>query len=405
MKMSRVSFEESLESEVVSAGKCVGCAACVVVCPFNCLDYEAQKPKIVSECKMCGICLNVCPQYNVSWSALEEFVFGRRSTPQEKFGIYKRLAIARATDKNILKVGQDGGVVSALLGFGLENGIIDGGAISGTSNGRKSASKKLVDMVLESSNAEKLPSDLAKTILYYWQRDQLATEAGLQRLLEAATALEPKKTIHPVPRLATTLEEILDCAGTKYFYSPNLLAFWGGVKQNRKNMAFVGTPCQILATRRIQMVPLKKYANKLGISIGLMCTESFTYHGLMKNHIQGIMNIDPQDIKKINIKGKVSITLRNGETKEISLSEAKQYTRPSCILCSDFSAELADISVGGLGLTNWSFTILRTPKGVELFEEAEKANVIRTKPFETEEKALHLLNTFQRRKEKDYNGH
>ena len=159
-------------------------------------------------------------------------------------------------------------------------------------------SEELVDITLNSSNAKKLSSDLAKTILYYWQRDQLATEVGPQRLLEATTALESKKTIHPVPRLATTSEEILDCAGTKYFYSPNLLAFWGGVKQNKRSIAFVGTPCQILATRRMQMVPLKKYANKLGISIGLMCTESFTYHGLMKNHIQGIMNIDPQDIKE-----------------------------------------------------------------------------------------------------------
>jgi coenzyme F420 hydrogenase subunit beta len=400
MKMPKVSFGESLEKSVVSAGKCVGCAACVVVCPFHCLDYEAQRPKIVKECKICGICPNVCPQYDVSWSALEEFAFGRRSKPQEKFGIYERLVIAQATDKNILQVGQDGGVVSSLLSFALKNGTIDGGAISGTSKGRKSASKKLADIVPDSSSAEKLPSDLAKTILYYWQSDQLATEVGLQRLLEATMTLEPGKTLYPVPRLATTSEEILDCAGTKYFYSPNLLAFWGGVKQNKKSIAFVGTPCQISAIRRIQMVPLKKYASKLGIVIGLMCTESFTYHGLMEKHIQGIMNINPQDIKKINIKGKVLITLKNGETKEVSLSEAKQYARTSCVLCSDFSAELADISVGGLGLTNWSFIILRTPKGVELFEEAEKANVIRTRPVEKEEKALHLLNNLSMKKRK-----
>ncbi len=57
------------------------------------------------------------------------------------------------------------------------------------------ASEKLVDMVLNSSNASKMPSDLAKTILYYWQRDQLATEVGLQRLLEASMLLEPEKTL------------------------------------------------------------------------------------------------------------------------------------------------------------------------------------------------------------------
>jgi len=56
-------------------------------------------------------------------------------------------------------------------------------------------SEKLVDITLKSSNAGKMPSALAKTILYYWQRDQLATEVGLQRLLEASMILEPEKAI------------------------------------------------------------------------------------------------------------------------------------------------------------------------------------------------------------------
>ncbi|RLI05775.1 hypothetical protein DRO26_01160 [Candidatus Bathyarchaeota archaeon] len=56
-------------------------------------------------------------------------------------------------------------------------------------------SEKLIDVILNSSNAEQLPSGLAKTILFYWQRDQLASEAGLQKLLEASIKIEPEKTI------------------------------------------------------------------------------------------------------------------------------------------------------------------------------------------------------------------
>lgn len=75
------------------------------------------------------------------------------------------------------------------------------------------ASEKLIDIVLNSSNAEKMPSDLAKTILYYWQRDQLATEVGLQRLLEATMILEPAKTIETIeslglPELVIMLKEM-----------------------------------------------------------------------------------------------------------------------------------------------------------------------------------------------------
>jgi len=74
-------------------------------------------------------------------------------------------------------------------------------------------SEELIDITLNSSNAEKLPSDLAKTILYYWQRDQLATEVGLQRLLEAAMLLEAEKTIELIdslgmPELVIMLKEM-----------------------------------------------------------------------------------------------------------------------------------------------------------------------------------------------------
>jgi len=76
------------------------------------------------------------------------------------------------------------------------------------------ASEKLIDLVLNSPNASKMPSDLAKTILYYWQRDQLATEVGLQRILEASMILEPEKTISlmeelGLPAIVVMLRETL----------------------------------------------------------------------------------------------------------------------------------------------------------------------------------------------------
>jgi len=343
MKISKVSFEESLGKSVVLSGKCVGCAACVVVCPFACLDYVEQKPKVVKECKVCGICPQVCPRYEFPWTALEEFLFGRKSKVEEDFGVYQRLAVAQATDKNVLRVGQDGGVASTLLNHTMKNGIIDGAAVCGVSE---------------------------------------------------------KKPLYPVPKLATTLKEVLTCAGTRYFYSPNLLAFQEGVKQNKRSIAFVGTPCQIHAIRRIQMVPLKKYADKLGFTIGLMCTESFSYEGLLEKHIRDVLRINPSDMKKMNIKGKLIVTLNSGENREIPLAAAKQYAVPSCVLCSDFSSELADISVGGLGLSDWTFTIIRTKKGLEIFESAEKAGSLKIRSVEKEQKAFDLLVRLSKMKRK-----
>ncbi len=343
MSAPKLSFEETLLEKVVLKEICSGCAACVLVCPFGCLEYFEERPNLVKKCEICGICPRVCPRYDFSQAALEKLVFEREHKPDEEFGIYRRLVIAQAIDKNILRVCQDGGVVTALLTFALENHIIDGAAVSG---------------------------------------------------------LSPEKPLYPIPKLATSRQEVLECAGTRYTYSPNLLAFREGIKQKKKNLVYVGTPCQIQAIRRIQMASLKKYADPLNLTIGLMCTESFDYEGLMKKHIEKEMGISLSDIKKINIKAKLLVTPKSGEEKIIPLKEAKQYTRKSCTLCTDFSAELADISAGGLGMSDWTFTILRTKRGEELFKNAEKKGVLRTKPVEDEEgkRALDLLVKLSKRK-------
>jgi len=333
VKAPKLSFEESLE-KVVLAEKCMGCAACVTVCPLGCLKYSEEKPKLVNNCTSCGICAQVCSRYSFSWRAVEDFVFGRERKPEEDFGIYRRLVIAQAQDRNILQVCQDGGVVTSLLVFALENELVDGAIVSGVGE---------------------------------------------------------DKPFYPVPRLATTQREVLECAGTRYFYSPNLLAFQEAVKQKKKNLAFVGTPCQIHALRKIEMVPLKKYANPLRLTVGLLCTESFTYEGLMEKHIQGELGINPYDISKINIKGKVLVTTKSGEIRSIPLADAKRYARKGCALCTDFSAELADISAGGLGLDGWTFIVIRTEKGEELFESAERKGLLKTRLVEEEKKAFDLL--------------
>jgi coenzyme F420 hydrogenase subunit beta len=200
------------------------------------------------------------------------------------------------------------------------------------------------------------------------------------------------------PRLISSSQEIPQCAGTRYTYSPSLLALQEAVKQKRKSLAFVGTPCQIQSLRKIEAFPLKKYSGILKFTIGLMCTECFVYEGLMKKHIEGTLGVSLNDIKKINIKGKVLISTKSGQIKTLPLQEAKQYTRKGCLPCTDFSAELADISAGGLGLDGWTFTILRSEKGEEIFNGAEKAGVVRTRPVAEEKFASDLLIKLSKRK-------
>ena len=332
-KNSKLGFEEALGKLVLSK-KCTGCAACIVACPFNCLKYVEGKPEIIGECNACGICSQACPQYHPSRPALEKFVFKRERKPEEEFGVYRRVVVARSTDEKILKISQDGGVVTTLLTFALRNKRIDGAAVSATYD---------------------------------------------------------DKPLHPVPTMATTAQQILQSAGTRYSYSPNLLAFQKGIEQNVNKLAFVGTPCQIEAIRRIQMIPLKNYIKKVKLTIGLICSGSFSYEGLVEDYIKDKLGINPSNISKINIKAKVLITMKSGKTKEIPLKKVRQYIRTSCRKCTDFSAELADVSVGGLRLNGWSLVIIRTEIGDKLFTDAVKARLLKVKPMEEEKRSFDLL--------------
>ncbi|MEM2110502.1 MAG: Coenzyme F420 hydrogenase/dehydrogenase, beta subunit C-terminal domain [Candidatus Bathyarchaeia archaeon] len=341
MSIPKVSFEETLGKSVLPAN-CIGCASCVVVCPFKCLEYSKEEPKLVSDCKTCGICAQTCPRYTSFIPDLERFVFNRERKSSEEFGIYRRIVIAQTTNDEILKRCQDGGVVTTLLIYALENRLIEGAAVAGVSD---------------------------------------------------------KEPLKAIPQLATTVDELLECAGTKYTYSPNIIAFDKGVQQKKKNLAFVGTPCQIELIRKIQAVPLKKYSEALRVAIGVFCSECFTYEGFVTKLIQKKMGIDPGQVKKINIKGKILVTAKSGEVKTAPLKDAKEYVRKCLHSCTDFSSELADISVGGLGLDGWTLTILRTEKGEELFRKAESAGMIRTRPLEKEdEPILDMLMRFSKKK-------
>ena len=340
MSSKKIGFEESLAKQVVESGKCAQCGACVVSCPFGCLDYAKGKPTLIKECKICGICAQVCPRYNWELSKAENFVFGRERKPEEEFGVYRRLAVAQATDDRITKVKQDGGVATALLLYAMEKGVIDSALVAGDN---------------------------------------------------------PEMPFYPIPKLATTAQEIIEAAGTKYFCSPNVLALSEVLKQKKTSAAFVGTPCQIHAIRNLQMAGLKKLTAPLKFSIGLMCSECFVYEGLMEEHIRGKLGIAPADIRKMNIKGKMMITTDSGVT-PIPLADVKQYVRKSCGVCDDFSSELADISVGGLGLDGWTFTIIRSEKGEELFSKAEKAGYIKTKPLEEAAFSMSLLSKLTKKK-------
>ena len=134
---------KELYDEVVTTGLCTGCAGCVVVCPHDVLGYNDKdgvyKPFQTDELqpdncshgeKGCTTCTRACPRFRAWEPQIEEHLFGRPRNPDELSGIQKDVILARASDEMVHKMGQDGGLVSAMLIWCLEKGYIDAALVS-----------------------------------------------------------------------------------------------------------------------------------------------------------------------------------------------------------------------------------------------------------------------------------
>jgi len=336
-------FSQDLIEEVVAKDLCTGCGACVISCPANALNLEGGKVVLTHEHCLgdrCGICYEQCPQL-VSDEALMRILFGDEMTRSD-VGFYRGAYSVRSTSPDISKVCQDGGAVTGILANLLEIGFIDAAIVTGTGD---------------------LP----------WL---------------------------PEPRIAKSRADLLNSAGSKYSLAPLLLVLKDAEEKGYRQLAVVGTPCQIKAIRRMQTSPLKnkKIVDPVKLCVGLFCLRAFEYQPFA-GELRKSLNIELADVDKLSFNGKLVVHCKDGSSHELEAKRLRKLAYPHCWACRDFTSSLADISVGGVGSPHgYSTVLIRTQAGAEAFSEAIKGGELETKPLSEVKPGMDVVEKLARKK-------
>jgi coenzyme F420 hydrogenase subunit beta len=301
-----------LKSEVWDADKCSGCGACVAVCPADALFFA--EGEMVASPGTSGYCKQATD--SVPCGACYDACPRTGSQPAESLGHYLELVSAKAAFE--IPHRQSGGAVTAILANALDEGLIDA----------------------------------------------------------VVTVTEDRWTLRPSSVIITRSDVLVQQAGSRYsWWVPLLAALKNAVIERKfRRIAVVGVPCAVQALARIRMSEndlLRPYGKSIRLVIGLFCTETFDYAALVQGKLRTQYQLDPHEIRKLDVKGKLEILKQDGSTAIVPLAELETCVRKGCHYCTDLTAVLSDISAGAVGSPAGTTTlVIRTHAGKGFVDSA-----------------------------------
>ena len=258
-----------------------------------------------------GRCNAHCPKTEVDLEEHSRF-FWQAPNDGAPLGRFKRILASRAGDKPAGGF-QGGGTVSALAAHALSRGIVDGAILTGAEG------------------------------------------------------------IAPAGRLVTDPHRVADCAGSKFIAAPTLAAMNQAVREGKRRLAVVGTPCQMTAVAQMRMNPLGRedFEDPVALAIGLFCNWALDHKQLLA-YLSA--RVDVASIKGMDIPPPpaevLAVRTTDGE-RRFPLDEIRRLIPHTCFICPDMTAEWADVSVGMYeSRPGWNTLLVRTAAGLELVEGA-----------------------------------
>ncbi len=330
----------NLIEEVQQKGLCFQCGGCVTFCTainYGALELgEGGLPRYrdIDKCIECGICYMICPSVGV----LDEET-KKKVGWTEPIGKVIETTVARIQNPEIRSQATDGGVVTGILLNLFDKGHIDGA------------------IVTRQTGPFNREPWLAST------REQIIEAAGSHFSISPGMTLYSEYTT----------------------FSPSIKALRPLIKEGLKRVAFVGTPCQVQTLRKMETLGVVP-TDSIYCILGLFCSGTFLFHKSRMAKLEKLGGFKWEDVQKVNLRSELIIHLKNGEVKTLDIDDVDFLKRPACRYCTDYTAEFADLSFGGIGSSEgWTTVISRTPLGNEILGNA-KASILEEYRFEDDPK-------------------
>jgi coenzyme F420 hydrogenase subunit beta len=338
-----------LRNVVIARRICCLCGTCAAFCDKINIRQQGEggekEPRFIEDYDtVCGLCYAFCPRTFLPLDEIERRIFGEewKRAEDEILGAYRSFYAVRSKREDILKGAQDGGAVTSLLAYALDEGIIDCAVITTSDQ---------------------------------WK---------------------------PITKVARTYEELKEGSGTKYTLYPSVTGVREAIKGGCEAIGFVGLPCQIQGLRKVQTAeqPYDVGITKVKLLIGLFCMENFT--GALLDFVgERCGGRSLECLSKFEIRDKDLLVYEEDKEKKhrIPLEEIKSYVGEGCLVCMDYTAELADISVGSVGSEQgWSTVFARTERGEGVVRGAVEKGYIEV--MDLEKAGLESIRRLSKRKKK-----